>query len=149
MQFICPVSNKKINETTARFTAFLSFTLLIVFIVTTIEIFLWFLAVDFFIRALAMGKYSLLAALSKQLYNITRKSSAMLNAGPKIFAARIGFFLCAAAILFWYTPMGSISILLLSVLALFCFLEAVFGFCMACVIYPFLYRIVYRSDFND
>jgi apolipoprotein N-acyltransferase len=62
----------------------------------------------------------------------------MTNAGPKIFAAKTGFvFTCVISLLYWLGIPAASDIFAL-ILALFAFLEAAAGFCVACRLYPFM-----------
>jgi hypothetical protein len=40
------------------------------------------------------------------------------------------------------------ALTLAGLLGLFSFLEAAFGFCVACEIYPFVYRLLYKVKFQ-
>jgi hypothetical protein len=72
----------------------------------------------------------------------------LINAGPKIFAAHIGLiFSCLIIISFVlnsFLPAYSLA----GVLLLFSFLEAAYGICVACEIYPFVYRVLYKVKFQ-
>lgn len=149
MNTICPVSNKTINEYSARFTASLTFIFLLIFFLTNSLVTLILLAGDFFIRAIDKGKYSPLAFFSWQILKIVPLEHKSINAGPKIFAARIGFLLCIISLLLWSLSFSMTAIFVLGILALFSFLEATIGFCMACVIYPYVYRFFYKNEFNE
>ena len=70
----------------------------------------------------------------------------LINAGPKIFAARIGLVLSSLIILANLTGIGWLAFGIASILGLFSFLEAVFGICVACEIYPFVYKLFYERN---
>ena len=64
-----------------------------------------------------------------------------INAGPKIFAARLGFVLCAvAALLYWLSP-GSAVRVPLGILAGCAALEGLLGLCLGCHLYTWLLRL--------
>jgi hypothetical protein len=148
MNAICPVSSKQVTKAATRITASFTFVLLLIFLVSQWLAFIFVLALDFYIRAIDRGAYSPLNMLSGKILKVLSVKPRSTNAGPKIFAARVGFFFCVLIVLLWALGFHMAANVFAVVLALFSFLEAAFGFCMACTIYPFVYRITYRHDYQ-
>lgn len=142
MESVCPITNKSINERGARINALISFLLVIIFIITKNPAILAFLAIDFSIRGFFDVKYSPVSLMSKWLVKVLNLKSKSINAGPKIFAAQIGMVFCLSAFLLQIAMLPSAAILVISILALFSFLETAFGLCVACKIYPILRPLV-------
>ena len=144
----CPVSDKIINERVARFNG--AFTVLLIIISGLIQNILpvIFLAVDFLLRASEYSRFSLVGILSKVIVRYFDLSENKINAGPKIFAARIGFILSSLIIVSGVLNAYPAAFVLGGVLGLFSFLEASFGLCVACEIYPFVYRFLYKVKFR-
>ena len=71
-----------------------------------------------------------------------------INAGPKIFAARIGLVLSSLVILTFILNVNWLAFVLTGILGLFSFLEGTLGLCIACVIYPFVYKLFYKGKFQ-
>ncbi|MFW6227713.1 MAG: DUF4395 domain-containing protein [Bacteroidota bacterium] len=145
----CPISPNKINERVARLNGAFTVLLLIVFSLTRHLLPLIILWVDFLIRAADGGKYSPLAFLSRSAVSYFKLGNVMINAGPKLFAARIGFVFTSLIILFFVFGYSIVTFSLTGILGLFSFLEAALGLCVACEIYPFIYRILYKSSFQQ
>ena len=61
----------------------------------------------------------------------------MINAGPKIFAARIGLTLTVIAFLFALFNFNQAATITMAILGFFSFLEFSLGICVACKIYPY------------
>ena len=78
---------------------------------------------------------------TKILYSYYHWRNCLLSAGPKIFAARIG--LVFSVIILLATLIGLIT----TALVFATILEAAFGICVACKLYPFLYTILYKAKF--
>jgi hypothetical protein len=144
----CPVSDKRINERVARINGAFTVLFLLVFGFTQSIIPVVFLAIDFLIRASDYSKYSLIGISSNGIARYLALDHSLINAGPKIFAARIGFvfssLIIIAFVLHAYLP----ALVLAGILGLFSFLEAAFGFCVACEIYPLVYRFLYKVKFQ-
>jgi len=140
MQEICPVSEKQVNERITRFNALFTFLLTLLFVATNQWIIACFLAADFLLRGFFEGAYSPLRALSIIAVKSMHTEPRMINAGPKIFAARMGLVLSGLVFAFGLAGFHVAAISVASILLLFSFLEAAFGFCMACKIYPLIYR---------
>lgn len=141
----CPVSVNKINEHVARFNA-AQVTLLIIAAILFQNLFISaFLLVDFILRGVELSKYSPIAILSKFIVKSLKIKSKAINAGPKIFAARIGIVFALAAVVLGVAGLSVASNVVLIVFGACAFLEAAFGFCVACQIYPFVYRFTFSA----
>ncbi|MDD3080140.1 MAG: DUF4395 domain-containing protein [Paludibacter sp.] len=141
----CPISNKKTDENVARLTAFFTVGLLIVFVVTQNVVPAIFLLADFILRGAGLALYSPLAFLSRSLLKILKFEKKTINAGPKIFAARIGVVFSAGIMLFSSIGFLDVALGITVVFGICAFLEAVFGFCVACQVYPFVYKLTNRE----
>jgi len=141
----CPISNKKTDEYVARLVASFTVILLVVYILTSSVIPVLFLVLDFFIRSIEKPKYSPLAIVSKWILRLLQAKPHLINAGPKIFAARIGLlftFLIALSALAGFDILALIFTAIIGICAL---LEAAIGFCLGCKIYPFMYKLIHQN----
>jgi len=86
----CPISFKKIDENVARLNGFFTVVLLFVFLVTSSILPVLLLLADFLVRGIEKPQFSPLALLSKFILSRFNAKPHLINAGPKIFAARIG-----------------------------------------------------------
>lgn len=141
---ICPISDKRINENIARGNAFLTVGFLIAYLLTVNPFLIVLLLFDFLLRAVELSKYSPLAFLSGKINYLLNLQPKIINAGPKIFAARIGvvfnMLILISSLAGWHTTALIFSI----AFGVCAFLEAVFAFCIACEIYPYVYRFFYK-----
>ena len=144
----CPVSDKKVNERVARINGAFTVLLLIYYGLTQSIFPVIFLALDFLLRASAYSKYSLIGLSSQGIARYLSLSGNSINAGPKIFAARIGMVISLLILVFASFGASVPALVLTGMLGLFSFLEAVFGICVACEIYPVVYRLLYRTRFQ-
>jgi hypothetical protein len=145
---LCPVSDKKINERVARINGAFTVLLLIVSGLTQSIFPVIFLAADFFLRASDYSKFSLIGISSRGIVSYFGLDSIKINAGPKIFAARLGFILSSLVIILFVLHAYMPALALGGVLGLFSFLESSFGICVACEIYPYVYRLLYKVKFQ-
>jgi hypothetical protein len=144
----CPVSDKVINERVARLNGAFTVLLIIISGLTQNILPVIFLALDFLLRASEYSRYSLVVLSSKFIVRYFDLNENKINAGPKIFAARIGFVLSSLIIVSVVLNYYLAAFVLGGVLGLFSFLEASFGLCVACEIYPFVYRFLYKVKFR-
>ena len=142
---ICPISEKRINENIARSNALITVILLIVYGLTSNLAVIGFLFFDFLLRGLEFSKFSLIAILSKKVNQLFNIQPEMINAGPKIFAARIGVVFSGvtliATVLGWQTT----ALIFAGIFGFCALLEGFFAFCVACEIYPFVYKLLYKA----
>lgn len=145
---LCPISDRKINEAAARISAIMGFGLMLAFTYTQNIIIVIFLAVDFLFRATGNTRFSLIGLASGSLVRYLPFEDRFINAGPKLFSAQIGFVITGLILLASLISLSVFSYTLVAILALFSFLEGVFGMCVACKIYPVLYKAFYNRRFR-
>lgn len=141
MQNICPITDKRIDERVARLNGVFTVLLVALFIAFNFWIGLLILIVDFSIRGFNDSKYSPICQLSKRIAKGFNFESKLINAGPKIFAAQVGLFLAAVALVGFAAGCSTFCLVVAGVLGFFSFLESVFGFCVACQLYPLFRKI--------
>ncbi len=142
---LCPISINKIDENVARLNGAFTVILLAIFVTTQNVLPIAYLLFDFFLRSAELGKFSPLAISSKFLLALFKVKKQPINAGPKIFAARIGVIFSLAILVFSVFQLSTVAIVLTAIFGLCAFLEAAFSFCVACQIYPLVYRFTYQS----
>lgn len=140
MTQVCPVNIRTINERVARFIALFTLSGVAIILFFGIKWLLFFLIADFFLRGFYAGRYSPVKAVSKYLAGIFKVGYKPINTAPKEFAARVGFLMLVLITIFWYVGLSFLAYIFGGMLLIFSFLEAAFGFCVACKIYPFFYK---------
>ena len=137
---ICPISNNRIDENIARLNAAQTVVLLVLFLLSFNLIPIFLLIVDFVLRSSGQSAYSPLAIVSKKLHKILKLKSKPVNAGPKIFACSVGVVFSVIVALSASLAFVGFAFVVASIFAICAFLEAAFSFCIACRIYPFVYK---------
>jgi len=145
----CPISDKKINEWVARLNAVFTVLILITFRVTQSVIMLLFLGVDFLLRATSWSKFSPVTVTSRTIVKYLPIGNYLINAGPKIFAARIGLTLTSLIAVLFMLKFGLAALIIAGILTLFSLLEGAFGICVACIIYPYVYKFAYKLNYTN
>ncbi len=140
MSNVCPISFKQINEKAARINGALTVTTLAVYAATQSIYVIAFLAVDFLIRGFLSPKFSPLAIISKTILKTLKAKPKMTNAGPKLFAAKLGFIFSILILALSFLKLDMVNMAVISIFMFFAFLEAAFGFCLACKVYPLLLK---------
>ena len=140
----CPISFAKIDENVARINAAQTVLLLGLYFATQSILPVLLLLVDFVLRGSGNARFSPLAIVSKQVQKIFAIAPKTVNAGPKLFAARIGIVFSAAVVILHLIGLPFSAFTVAGVFAFCAFLEAAFSFCVACRIYPFVYKLNLR-----
>jgi len=148
MNINCPFSPQTANENVVRLTAFLVVLLMLTGLFSNLGWFALLLSFDFFIRGFTGRPWSPLRRAAKALARLLRLKPKTINAGPKIFAARIGFVVCAIITLLAFTGLIGTAQLLAEILVLMAGLEAFLGICVGCHIYS-LFQTIKRSLRSD
>jgi len=141
MSLSCPVSDKQLNEKSIRIGAGLVLFLAVsAIILHNIWIFC-ILAVDFFIRGFTPYSISPVSFLSKFIGKIFLLNPTWVNAGPKIFAAKIGFFFCLTVSILYFKNLYLPGDIVAAVLCLCAGLESFFGVCLGCHFYTIVLNL--------
>jgi hypothetical protein len=130
-----------VNERAVQINAALAILSIILFFYTPYKWLIFVLSIDFLIRGFFNPSYSLYSAVSKTILRILKTKPIMVNAGPKIFAAKIGFIFCCLIAVFYFLNCQAISLVVGSVFVFFAALEAIFRVCIACKVYPFIHKM--------
>jgi hypothetical protein len=139
----CPISEKRVNSSVIRAHAIINVAILLVFLYTQNIFIALFLFADFFVRVLNFPNLSIVGIAARSLVNILGVKGKLENAGPKLFAARIGLLFTVIISTALLTGFTGIALGAAAVLAFFSFLEGAFGICVACMIYPYFHRLTY------
>lgn len=134
---ICPVSQRNVNENVSRLNAFFTFVFVIVFLTSGNIWFLPVIIIDFILRLIIEGKFNPIIRFNVLILDYLKSPKILINAGPKIFAARTGLTLTVIAFLFALFGLNQAATITMIILGFFAFLEFSFGICVACKIYPY------------
>ncbi|GAT62745.1 DUF4395 domain-containing protein [Paludibacter jiangxiensis] len=140
---ICPINNKKADENVARSNAAFTVLLLVVFQLSTNPFIVLFLLVDFVLRGFELASYSPLVFVSKKVVSVLSLQPKVINAGPKFFAAKIGAVFSLSILVSTLLGLNQLAFVISAVFGVCAFLEAAIGFCLACKIYPYTYKLTH------
>lgn len=136
---------ENVPEWVPRFSAAVTSGLLLATLLGASPAILAVLLPDFLVRAMDRRERSYVAALGRLtvgrwLPGAVRRRRTMW--APKRFASRLGAVMIAVAIAAWVAGVWApVGIVVASVMALFCGLEAALGFCVACRAYSLMGRL--------
>lgn len=136
----CIISFTQINEKVARFNALLITAAALAFIFTPAKWIIYPLGVDFIIRAFWNSAYSPVSMVSRTLLKFINAKPLMINAGPKIFSAKIGFTFCVVIGILNASGIDTGANITAGMLTFAAALEAFLGYCVGCKIYSLMYR---------
>jgi Domain of unknown function (DUF4395) len=140
---ICPISNVKVDSHISRLTVFLNASLLALYLVTGIPLFIGIVAIDYAIRAIGNPKYSPLKWIAATIINLAGRSPKMVDQAPKLFAARVGLLFAAMSVALM--PMNTTaSFIVGGILLVFTVLDSVFDFCVGCITYAYVVLPFYK-----
>ena len=142
MSLVCPISEYKTDENIARVNASITLLFVLLFLFTPYKWIIFLLLVDFILRRVIHGRYSYITRISKFTSGALGFKKVSINAGPKLFAANVGFVLSALIASFYFTGLVNVSFALAGILAFFTILESVFNICAACLLYPFVSKFL-------
>jgi hypothetical protein len=134
----CPIVPDLVDETAGRISAFLSLGVLALAVWRGWGWAVLALAADFALRASGCLAASPVARVAGILRRVAGLPERRINAGPKRFAASVGFLFSLGVGLALVTGLRPLGLGLAFVLGACAGLEAFFGFCLACQVHPWL-----------
>ena len=140
MSLVCPISDKYMDENIARLNALFTLGLILVFLLTPFKWVILLVVIDLLLRRSMGGRFSYITRISKLTSGILMLKRININAGPKLFAANVGLLLSVAITLFYISGLTGVSYVLAGTLAFFTVLESIFNICVACVLYPLVFK---------
>lgn len=135
----CPISGVLVDNNCMRMTALSIMLLMILFLLTHNPWILLYLFLDYTVRVAKLCM-SPLTVLSKSVLRVFKVTPRLVDAQPKLFASRIGFFCVAIVLAGQVFCLPSLSYAMALVLIFCTFMDAVLNFCMGCEIYSRIRR---------
>ena len=133
----CPISNERVNERVARLVGALVFMVAGLYIAYPSILWLVLLLADFSARSFHRP-LSLFANLAKPAAERLGEP-VIVDAAPKIFAAKIGLAMTLAALAAHLAGMDGVAQGIIGIMLFCAFMEAAFGYCVGCKFYT-VYR---------
>ena len=134
----CPISPELVNARLTRTYSFFTLATIIIYAYTPYKEIIFISTIDFFIRIFFGVKYSPICTFIKYILNIGNFKAEMVNAGPKKFAAKIGFIITSLMSISYILGLTYTSIVLAHVSIIAVGADAVFGYCIACKMHSLL-----------
>ena len=140
MAAYCPIGSTSVNQTIVRGVAFQVLCATAIFLATGLDFILVYLLFDFCMRAFISRKFSLFVLLAGALSRYFACRVVPVNAQPKVFAARIGFFMSLAILLGHWLGLDYLVLWLGALMCLAAALESFLSICLGCYLYTFFKR---------
>jgi hypothetical protein len=140
----CPISGERLDERAVRLVAWITVTLLAVYLITGWSVIPWFLLIDFSMRGVFSRKWAPLAIIGRGVVSrLDSSKKKLINAAPKIFAARLGIAFSAILTILLVAGLGqsTATYIVGGIFLTAALLEAAFAFCLGCHIYQFIQRL--------
>lgn len=135
MAHICPVNGEKINEPTVRTIAGIVVILSALGIFLHLSFLFFLLGYDFFVRGFYKKEYSILRFIAIQITNLFNFKEKLIDAAPKRFAAKIGFFFSLTILVLLVLQQFYFALIVALILIVCAVLESVFAYCLGCQFY--------------
>jgi hypothetical protein len=141
MKPTCPISDKRLNDKSIRIGAGFVLLLAVFAIIFHNVLIFILLATDFFIRGFTRYPVSPVSLISRLIVKVFHSKPIWVNAGPKIFASKIGFLFCLTTSILYlkraYLPGDMVAVVLCACAAL----ESLFGVCLGCHFYTMMLKL--------
>lgn len=141
MSQACPLIYRQVDATVSRINAFWVLAMLMLFLGTSQNVWLYLLGADFLIRLYGPKSYSPFYRLSSGVKQLLKLPSRMTDAGAKRLAAHFGVLFIVLLLITAHMGLKELE-LMLGIIFLFCAaLELLFDYCIGCKIYYLFQKI--------
>lgn len=144
MSKACPLIFRQIDGTVARISAVLVSFFVVMFLLTSQVMFLYFISIDFLMRLYGWKEYSLIQQLSLFTQKLLSLKTEMTDAGAKRLAAGFGLFFMLLLIAEYHLKLDTIILFTAGTFLVCSFLEIVFSYCIGCKVY-FIIKKIYPA----
>ena len=144
-QLICPISKDRINEQITRINASLGILFIVFGFVFNLPVLFIFLLIDFFIRAFTKITFSPISYISNSIANTLNLKEKRIDKAPKIFAARLGFFIVLATTILYLFSFQITALIVAAVFVFFATLEFALAICVGCILYTYVVLPFYKD----
>ena len=134
---VCPITNRQVDIRGIRIGALLILTCVVATSYTGNWWIFWLLGLDFFIRGFTTLPVSPIALAAQAICKIIGPGQKQ-NAGPKIFAAKIGFTFSMMIAIVSHQGFFFPATIMAAMFSLCAALEGFIGICVACYFYQFV-----------
>jgi signal transduction histidine kinase/CheY-specific phosphatase CheX len=141
----CPISIFRVNKNASRVGSLINIVMIFLFIYFNNPLFLYALTIDFLFKATNI-KYSPFGKVASFLTKIFGLPINLIDAGPKIFAFRLGFSMLLVSSILFILGLHNITVILALMFIVLTFLEGALGFCVGCYLYTFF--LIIQSSKN-
>ncbi len=141
INYTCPFSGQKTNATTVKIIAVLISLIIFLSFLFKTYLFPAFLVLDFFSRAFLNGRGSVLKIIAKYLTNVSTLKNKLIDAAPKIFAAKIGFAFSVVIFITQFFSWENCQLVASTILFVCAILEGVFEICLGCYFYTLYLKL--------
>lgn len=138
MRMDCPPNT--IDEHAARIVAGMVVALALLSVWPPATLVVLLILADFAIRGWGQRCYSPLCWIANRFVKLIKLQPRPTYAPPKRFAARIGAAITAVATILHFSGLHMGAAVVIGMLVIAASLETLMGFCIACWVYPFIYR---------
>jgi hypothetical protein len=136
----CPCFNETVDRNVTRTTSFLVFVLLLTGLFSMLNWISLLLCFDFFIRGFTHLPISPLRRAAQAQVKILRFKPKMINAGPRVYGARVGFVITALITLLSFTGFPTGARILTELMVLIAGLAAFLGICIGCYVHTLIQK---------
>ena len=144
MSKACPLIFRQIDGTIARVSAvFVSF-FVVMFLLTSQVLLLYFISVDFLMRLYGLKEYSLIQQLALFTQRVLSLKTEMTDAGAKRLAAGFGLFFILILIIEYHFKLDTAIFFTAGVFLICSLLEIAFSYCIGCKVY-FIVKKIYPA----
>lgn len=133
----CPIDSQRVDQSVVRIAASVVAFIALIGLFTQHWLVFLFLSVDFSVRASGKSAFSPIFVFSQQITNALKIKPVLENAGPKRFAAKLGFTLSLVLLTSSLLNIYALNLVLCSILLVCAALESLFSICLGCYAYPY------------
>jgi len=141
MSYSCPLNFTQVDSYASRLSSLIVATLIIIYLITSVELILYFLVIDFSLRLFVEKKYSFVSVMGHKLRKIFQMEEKFTDGGAKRLAGMFGLLFVSLLSFFDFLDIAMMVYIVAGIFLACSLLDVFINYCLGCQIYYIIKKI--------
>ena len=144
MSYSCPLNFVQVDSNASRLSSLIVASLVIIYLITSIEYILFFLVLDFITRLFINKEYSLISVLAHYLRKLFKMEEKFTDGGAKRLAGIFGLIFVSMLLITHFAGLSTLTLVVAGIFLSCSLLDVFINYCLGCQIY-YIVKKLYPS----
>ena len=141
MSYSCPLNFVQVDSNASRLSSLMVATLVIIYLLTSIEYILYFLIIDFSLKLFVKREYSLITIVSHALRKFLKMQEKFTDGGAKRLAGIFGLIFVSMLLITHFLNLEMLTLVVAGIFLSCSLLDVFINYCLGCQIYYIIKKL--------